>query len=71
MLIAAAQLPGLCLLRTRNRERTLEMRLGLGRVWLWRLERDFSGLTSASNHLSPVVSTALIASPMPKRWRPH
>jgi hypothetical protein len=37
-----AQFPGLCLLRTRNRERTLEMRLGLGRVWLWRLERDFS-----------------------------
>ena len=32
------------MLRTRNRERTLEMRLGLGRVWLWRLERDFSGI---------------------------
>jgi hypothetical protein len=56
------------LLRTRNRERTLEMRLGLGRVWLWRdLSAISPELTSASNYLSPVVSTELIASPTPKR----
>ena len=37
------QFPGLCRLLTRNRERTLEIRLSLCRIRLGRLERDFPG----------------------------
>ena len=38
-----AQFPGLCLLRTRNRERPLEIRFRFRRISLGRLERDFAG----------------------------
>jgi len=38
-----AQLPGLCLLLTRNRERTLEITFRFRGIALWRLERNFAG----------------------------
>ena len=38
-----AQLPGLCLLLTRYRERALEIRFRFCRIWLRRLECDFPG----------------------------
>jgi hypothetical protein len=38
-----AQLPGLCLLLTCHRERTLEIDLRFRRVGFWRHQRDFSG----------------------------
>src|SRR5215831_6747477 len=48
-----AQFPGLCLLRPRNRERTLEMRLRIRRTRPLRQQRDFAGYgwISASCHL--------------------
>src|SRR5208282_6272725 len=38
-----AQFPGLCLLRARNRERALEIRVRFRRIRLGRLKRDFPG----------------------------
>jgi hypothetical protein len=57
------------LLLTRDRECVLEMLFRFRRIWFWRQQRDFAcvRLTSASHHLSWVVSTAVIASLMQRQ----
>ena len=64
-----AQFPGLCLLLTRDSERTLEICLRFRSVRLGDIKSDFAGnaIISASNHVSLVVSTAVIASPMQRQ----
>ena len=65
-----AEFPGFCLLLTRDRERALEIGFRFRRIRLAATCSAISPamrLTSASHHLSLVVSTAVIASPMQRQ----
>jgi len=51
-----AELPGFRLLLACNRERSLEIRLGLGTIGLWRHQRDFAGNWISGYDLARVLA---------------